>query len=420
MNVLRYMLKKDMRLWLIITAAILALSGIIQILKYKEAYSDEPYYSQTFEKLSENKDFSEFYQTVNEKYGEVTQQSEDTYSQILDMMYGVDYDPTKPPVVIPSELVEKLFIPDKSKGEFSPTADEDKTMLAKMCGEISSQSTYRSKIDEQLENYDRNARRGVKDQYILTLADKLSADYNKVLDNKLEKPVDTRGANMLSSYLSKDIMCYIGVFILLFHIFSSEIQSGRYAQFAISKYGAAKFSASKIAGGYIKTTLFYLCYCAEAFVIMFAFSKDKAVLSAPVQVLSDYSLSTENFTVLGYFISVMALRFLYCLALATAVMFISYICRKVTLSAIIGICVTAVPVIMPNTYQYYNCEINNCKLKIILSCDVYNMLHGINYVNFFDSPVKLYTIYIFMLTVFIIFLTLALNLICGERGAVNA
>ena len=293
MNVFRFMLKKDMRLWLVCTAAVLLLSGIIQTLKYREAYSSEPYYSKAFEQLSES---GNIYEKASAEYASVNSNTNDAYSRIFAIMYGADVDFSQPPPVIPSELVEQLFVPDKSKGKYAPTVHEDEELLNTLVAESYSQCVYRDKLNEQLDNYDRNVRRGVKDEYILSLAKKLGEDYTIVLDRELETPVDTRGANVLLKFMREDFICFFGIFILMFHIFSSEIQSGRYAQFSVTKYGAARFAKAKTASGFVQSALFCIVYSAEGLLINIIFSKDANTLFAPVQVLEGYELCTENIT----------------------------------------------------------------------------------------------------------------------------
>ncbi|MGN0632945.1 MAG: hypothetical protein ACI4JW_03665 [Oscillospiraceae bacterium] len=416
MNVFRFMLKKDMRLWLVCTAAVLLLSGVIQALKYREAYANESYYSQAFEKLSESENI---YEKASAEYAAVRGKTNEAYSQIFAIMYGADVDFSQPPPVIPSELMEQLFIPDKSKGKYAPTVHEDEELLSKLTVESYSQSVYRDKINEQLENYDRNVRRGVKDEYILSLAKKLGEDYTSVLDRELENPVDTRGANVLLKFMREDLICFLGIFILMFHIFSSEIQSGRYAQFSVTKFGAARFARAKMVSGFVQSALFCVVYSAAGLLINFIFSKDANTLFAPVQVLDGYELCTENITVLTFFLAAMGLKSLYCIALSAGIMLISYLCKRTAAAAGCGIILTAVPLITAKTYDIFNCDLQESKLKIILSCDLHNMFSGINYVNIAGQPIKLYLLYIGFMVLLTVLLYAVISAVSAKRGAVN-
>ena len=96
--------------------------------------------------------------------------------------------------------------------------------------------------------YSRNARRGVTDEYSLKLSDKLISDYNAVITDlkKSDDIIDTRAADGFENYMSSEILIPFGVYLLLFSIFSSEIQSGRIKSFGISKTGVRKFSLFKL------------------------------------------------------------------------------------------------------------------------------------------------------------------------------
>ena len=215
MKILRFIIKKDLPLITLVTLLLILFSGTIQILRYKEAYQYEPYYSQTFEKLSSDKNF---YQTLSDESAQASTEYDNVYTEIFDFMYGSDYNPYKPPREIPSKMIEKLFIPSENSGKYTQLAETDAKMLARMSEQVNAQSQYQQLITDQIENYDRNARRGTKDKYILKTAEKLKDDYLKVLENKLKKPTDTRAANVLITYLTTDFIPFFAVFILLYFL----------------------------------------------------------------------------------------------------------------------------------------------------------------------------------------------------------
>lgn len=80
-----------------------------------------------------------------------------------------------------------------------------------------------------MRGYSRNARRGVTDEYSLKLSNKLIEDYDSVITalEKSDKIIDTRAADGFENYMSSEILIPFGVYLLLFSIFSSEIQSSR-------------------------------------------------------------------------------------------------------------------------------------------------------------------------------------------------
>jgi hypothetical protein len=416
MKIFRFMLKKDLRFVLIVTAVLVIFSGTMQVLQYRDTYEYEPYYSQTFNELSENADF---YNIVDEEYQTANSDYEDAYAEIFEFMYGENYNPNKPPVEIPSEMIEKLFVPSSDSGKYTPLAETDAQMLSQMSLQISSQKNYRQEIADQLENYDRNVRRGVKDEYTLAVSEKLTEEYTAVLETPFEKPVDTRGANTLVDYFSADFIVYFAAFVLLFHRFSSEIQSRRFLQFSVSKYGARKFTVTKMLSGYVDFVLFYIIYCLSLFGIFFVFNKDTNVLFAPVQVLSEYDLSPETLTVLQYIFLLIFTKFVYCLALCGVIMLISFVCKRTIWAGAVGVIFTAVPIISGKLYTSYDTDLSRDKLKIIFSCDCYNMYHGLNFLNIGGIPIKIYLLYFVILAAIAVISSGLLVLVSRKRGAAN-
>ena len=115
----------------------------------------------------------------------------------------------------------------------------------------------------------------------------------------------------------------------------------------------------------------------------------------------------------------MGFKSLYCIALSAGIMLISYLCKKTAAAAACGIILTAVPLITAKTYDIFNCNLQENKLKIILSCDINNMLSGINYVNIAGQPIKLYTLYIGFVVLLTVLLYAVISAISTKRGAVN-
>ena len=377
MKILRFIIKKDIPLITLTTLLLILFSGTIQILKYKEAYQYEPYYSQTFEKLSSDKNF---YQTLSEESAQASTESDTVYTEIFDFMYGADYNPYNPPREIPSKMIEKLFVPSENSGKYTQLAETDAKMLARMSEQVNAQSQYQQLITDQIENYDRNARRGTKDEYILKSAEKLKDDYLKVLENKLKKPTDTRAANVLITYLTTDFIPFFAVFILLFHRLSSEIQSRRLMQFSLSEFGSVKFTLTKTLTGFIGFLLFYVFYCLSNIAIFCEFDQNSGVLSAPVQIISQYELSPEPVSVFQYLMIIMLTKFACCLALGSVITLISFLSKRIIASAAAGIIITTAPILISKTYDLLSIDFSNAKnsnlffLVIFLICIIISII----------------------------------------------
>ncbi|MDE6148892.1 MAG: hypothetical protein K2F81_02195 [Ruminococcus sp.] len=414
MKIFRFIIKKDLPLLAIVTLILIIFSGTIQLLKYKEAYQYEPYYSHAFQKLSTDNDF---YQTLSNELAQANAESDNVYNEIFDFMYGEEYDPYTPPREIPSIMIEKLFVPSDDGGKYTPLAETDAKMLFQMSEQIDSQSNYKQLIADQIENYDRNSRRGIKDEYILKTAAKLKEDYSNVLQNKFDKPVDTRAGNVLITYLTTDFIPFFAAFILLFHRLSSEIQSRRLMQFSISKFGAVKFTISKTLTGLIEFFMFYIIYCLSSVAIFLTFDNKSGVLSAPLQVISQYELSPEALSVFQYIMAIMLTKLVYCIALGALIMLISFLCKKIIFSAAVGIIITTIPLLISKTYDSLSADLDRQKIKIIFSCDIYNMYHNLNYINLFGSPVKIYWLFLSVLIAVAAVSTVTLALYSRKRGA---
>ena len=129
----------------------MAFSGTTQYLKYKEAMQNEPYYSKTFKIFNENEDI---YELAEKEYAKANSEYDSSYNDIFNFMYGDDYDSSKPPKEIPSQLIERLFMPSSKSGKYSPTAEADVLMLSQMSEQLYAQKSFKKLIEDQIENYD--------------------------------------------------------------------------------------------------------------------------------------------------------------------------------------------------------------------------------------------------------------------------
>ena len=151
----------------------------------------------------------------------------------------------------------------------------------------------------------------------------------------------------------------------------------------------------------------------------FLFDNSSGTLFAPVQVIADYELSPEPLTVLQYVLCIMITKLIYCLALSGAIMLTSFLSKKVIVSGITGLLLTSVPIIFGRTYDMYAANLDRHKIKIILSCDIFNMYHNINYVNLFKTPIKLYWLYFIIAVILLLSFPFVLILYSKKRGAAS-
>ena len=413
MKVFDFMIKKDIKPVLMITLALVSFSFLMQFMHYREFVKNEPYYTDAFDTISKEKDIS---QTIDIQLKEASQKRSDALAEVMNYIYGEGYDHTKPPEELPSEMVEKLFFPSYENGIYAPLADTDVAILSQLKSQLYAQQNYVNLISDQLISYERNVRRGVTDKYILAVSEKLTEDYTEVIKEPHTEVTDTRAADGMVSFVSTDMIPLFAVFIILFSRFSSEIQSRRFMSFSATKYGACNFTLSKILSGYVTFTVFYVIYCVGYFLIFLLFDKNSGALFAPVQICATYELSTEALSVFQYMLLAMVTRFVYCIALGSIVMLISFVCKRTIAAGIVGLVAIALPLVLKETYLVSSAIVTKQYVKIILSCDVFNMYHGLNYVDVLGTPVKVYVLFfIAMAFVSVIFSAITLA-VSTKRG----
>lgn len=413
MKVFNFMIKKDLKPVLMITLALVAFSFLMQFMHYRETVKNEPYYTKAFDTISKKEDVN---QTIDNELNEASKKRNDALSEIMMYIYGEGYDMNSPPEELPSEMVEKLFFPSYENGIYAPLAETDENILSQLKIQLYAQQNYVSLISDQLVSYDRNVRRGVKDEYILAVSQKLTEDYTEVIEEPYTKITDTRAADSMVSFVSTDMIPLFAVFIILFSRFSSEIQSRRFMSFSATKYGAFNFTLSKILSGYVVFTVFYVIYCVGYFVMFLVFDKNSGALFAPVQICATYELSTEALSLFQYMLVIMATRFVYCIALGSIVMLVSFVCKRTIIAGVAGLVAIALPLILKETYIVNSAIVAKQYVKIILSCDVFNMYHGLNYVDVLGTPVKVYVLFfVFMAFISVIFSAITLA-VSTKRG----
>ncbi len=131
------------------------------------------------------------------------------------------------------ELEEKII-------DFSQKNSQAGAGLDSMFSLIEGRAIFPAKCFEahirRVRGYSRNARRGVTDEYSLK-AFRQAHQRLQRRDNRPKKSddiIDTRAADGFNN-MSSEILIPFGVYLLLFSIFSSEIQSSRIKSFGITK-----------------------------------------------------------------------------------------------------------------------------------------------------------------------------------------
>lgn len=413
MRVFGFMIKKDLKPTLVITLLLVAFSLLMQFINYKKFVKYEPYYSEAFEIISKEENFSE---AVSTEISQINSESENAFTEAMTFMYAGGNFFSEPPKELPDDLVERLIFPDYSKGKFSPKATTDRSILVQMNNQAVSQQSYLTLISDQIRSYERNMRRGIKDAYVLAVSDKLYDDYNEVIKEPVSELVDTRHSDAMVVFFSKDMLPVFAVFIMLFSRFSSEIQSRRFMSFTATKYGCLNFTVSKIFSGYVNFLIFYVFYCASVFMMYFIMGGDALALSAPIQTVQGYELSPESLSVFSYMLTAMGTRLVYCIALGSIIMMCSFVCKRTIPAGIAGLVVVAMPIIVSQTYEQNEVVVTKAFGKIILSCDIFNMYHGINYINIAQSPVKIYWLFLIVFALVTLIFSLATLLFSGKRG----
>lgn len=408
MKILGFMLKKEIGKTLVIGIALSLISAVFFLSSCKNMYQYDEY-TAALNSFSESDDT---YESVSEELTKSQSGSDEVMQEISGYVSG-NQIPGKPPAVLPDELVEKLFAPSTRQGKYCDTQLDDSIMLSVMLTQVEAQHNSKTMIEERMKGYSRNVRRGVKDKYSLALSEKLIDDYTEVISYETDKTklTDTRAADAFIEYMSSEIILLFGVFILLFPVFSSEIQSGRFRSFSVTKTGAGKFTLYKIIAGYSSAAIFTSVWYLISVIVMLILNKDGSLLSAPLQYLSGFELSSETVTVGGYIFILYIFKLVYALFISSIIMLISMISRKTIIAGVLSL----VPIIFFGTVGT-SAEISESRFGMIFSCNFTGMTKDINYVSFLNSPVKIYCLYVPIILLSTAALTAIVYAISGKRG----
>ncbi len=400
MKIFKFMLKKNMPQTLVISIAF----ALFSVIFFSNSCSDifkNTEYKNAFENASKQK---KPYEYLTKNITDIQQKSSAAAQKANDYIAAHQTE-QKPIVVLPNEIVDELL----ENGQGGNLGQGSAQVYLLLQTQLKAQCSYLQLIEERSRGYSRNVRRGVKDKYSLELSEKLINDYQKILDKNVTKITDTRAADALNDYLHDEFLTAVGVYALLFHIFSSEIQTKRFSSFSLTKTGARKFSKNKMLSGYTAVLIFLVITYASLFFAMIIKSSGKEILSMPLQYLNGFELSSENINIGEYFLILFAFKTLYLLASASIIMLISFVSKRIIISGIFSL----IPVFLPNIFEILN--LKNA-FAPIFKCDIAAMMNDINYINISDMPIKIYFIFILAMMILTVFFSAAVYLISGKRG----
>ena len=343
MKLLRFMIRKDMAKSALISLllALLSCAFLISVLRPSYAYGEK--YMTYLKGGSE---------TVSQDAQKLADEQNALNNEINDYQNNHNTGGVKQ-AELPVELEEKII--DFSQKNSQAGAGLD-SMFSLIEGELYSQQNALKLISERVRGYSRNARRGVTDEYSLKLSDKLISDYNAVITDlkKSDDIIDTRAADGFENYMSSEILIPFGVYLLLFSIFSSEIQSSRIKSFGITKTGVRKFSLFKLCTGFVAVIILVLIIYTVDIITLFIYDTNGFKLDMPLQYLSGFELSSANMSFGGYLVAVFAAKLVYALFTASIVMFLSMLCRKTILAGAVCLVPIFVPLYLKTTSRSTN------------------------------------------------------------------
>lgn len=400
MKIFIFMIKKNMPHTLVISIVF----ALFSVIFFSNSCSDifkNTEYENAFENASKQQ---APYEYVTKNITDIQEKSSAAAQKANDYIASHQTE-QEPIVVLPNEIVDELL--ENGQGGTMGQGSAQTYLLLE--NQLKAQCSYLQLIEERSRGYSRNVRRGVKDEYSLALSEKLINDYQKILNKNVTQIADTRAADALNDYLHNEFLTAVGVYALLFHIFSSEIQTKRFSSFSLTKTGARKFSKNKMLSGYAAALIFLVITYASLFFTMIIKNSGKEILSMPLQYLRGFELSSENLNIGEYFLILFALKTLYLLASASIIMLISFVSKRIIISGIFSL----IPVFLPKIFAIFNFK--NAFVPIF-KCDIAAMTNDINYINILEMPIKIYCIFILAMFIFIVFFSAAVYLISGKRG----
>ena len=374
MNVFLFMLKKAIRPTVLLTVGLVCIAAIFICSSFYSTYPDNELYTQLFEELPQGQEGYEFARHSSERLSdETTQVLKDAEKYINEHRHG------SIPPVLPKDMTERVFEArfgtDKSTG-----GSQVQSAYSLIADTLYSQINSYDLISRRTEGYSRNIRRGVTDEYSLKTAEKLTADYEKVMEREAGETAryDTRWADHFVKYLSSEAITYIGIFILLFSSFSAELQSGRFKAFKLTSAGALRYSSYRLLCGVLQTAFFFTIYYIVLSSITVLMSGSK-ILSMPVQYLGGFELSHLPMSFGKFLLYMYLIKLTFLLMLSAAVMLLSLMSSRVIVSALICLLPLSVP------FAAKHLPLSDTA-KQIISCDIISMNNDTDLVDIGGSP----------------------------------
>lgn len=375
MKLLRFMIRKDMAKSALISLllALLSCAFLISVLRPSYAYGEK--YMTYLKSGSE---------TVSQDAQKLADEQNSLNNEINDYQNNHNTGGVKQ-AELPVELEEKIIDFSQKNSQAGVGLD---SMFSLIEGQLYAQQNSLKLISERVRGYSRNARRGVTDEYSLKLSNKLIEDYDSVITalEKSDKIIDTRAADGFENYMSSEILIPFGVYLLLFSIFSSEIQSSRIKSFGITKTGVRKFSLFKLCTGFVAVIILVLIINIFDIITLLIYDTNGFKLDMPLQYLSGFELSSANMSFGGYLVAVFAAKLVYAIFTASIVMFLSMLSRKTILAGAVCLVPIFVPLYLKTT------SLSNPAVDI-LTGNYTNMLNDTGYMNFWGIPAREYVVY---------------------------
>ncbi len=394
MNLFVFILNKAIKPTVMITAGLLCASMVFMSVSYHNSFAAAENYDNI---LSSFSNAEEGFIISKAQSTALSDNTREIYSRAD--KYISSHKHNGVPAPLPDSMVDEIIAARSESTSYN-------SVYTLMSSQLFSQAVSRKLITERTEGYSRNIRRGVTDEFSLRTAEKMTDDYTEVLINEenADKVYDTRAADNFTDFMSSELISYLGIFMLTFPLFSSELQSRRFAAIKATATGPKKFTAARAFVGLLQSaaffTLWYFSLAAAAVI-----SSGGGILSMPVQYLKGYELSHLPLSFGGFIMYMYALKLIHLLALCAASMLLSLLSAKVILSALAS-GLTAV--------LFRAAGRIGGAAGQILSCDISKMSRDINFIDLSSTPMQIPVVFCAVMILFAL-ACLLLTVLLSER-----
>lgn len=394
-----FMFKKTLKPAILITLALTLLSGIFLVYKAREEFVFSQSYTQLFSELERETAYDK---TVEKAAG--YQKAQDDLAKRVNDYITKNSSFGKPPPILPDGLAAAV-VRNAQSGE--STDSNDSEIYPLMLTNLKDSNESGKLISDKLLAFGRNARRGVTDEYSLSLSAVLTEDYSEVLrvQERESGLYDTRAANAFAGYAEQDKIMYALCFLLFFSTFSSELQSRRLSAFALTKAGAGRFIVYKLFANILTCVIAFGVYFLSLFAIMCAVGGGEC-LSMPLQYLRGYELSSFDMTFAGSCLSVFLLRLLNMLLLSSVIMLLSFVCRKNIISGLVCLLPTAL---------FIGLQSADSLFAGAVCCKPSYLLGGEGYVNIFSTPFPIWLLYVLLSSLAVVLVMITVYAVALRR-----